>query len=134
MPDKKRLTSLLLLIVFLLAAALPLPASAGQRALIQNQGQGEYKPADFCPANHTCFASAEWIRWGSSAVAWATGTTTYPGAPEASARVKVTFSQIQSMCGGRRYTRARWTFPGDSRATQTTFMALSSGCGYWTGG
>ncbi len=107
-------------------------ASGAKPALIQGGGHGLYQPDSFCPANHTCFSDAEWVRWGSTAVAWANGSTVYPGAPEYSQRVKVTFWRIRKMCGGRRYTRARWRYDGDSGFTRSTLMPLA-GCGIWTG-
>ena len=134
---RARVWSSLLLAVFALSVALWAPPSGdaregSQRPLIQSGGRGQYKPADFCPSNHTCFSSAEWIRWDQKAVALAVGTTSYPGAPEVSEQIRVTLWRVRNICGGRRYTRARWQYSGDSQPTESSFLKLG-GCGYWTG-
>lgn len=127
------LASTLALIAFGWFGAAPRAAadSAGP-ALIQSGGRGLFEPASFCPSNHSCFSNAEWVRWGSTAVAWADGVTRYPDAAEYSQRAKVTLWRPRGMCGGRRYTRARWQYEGDSAVTRSTFLPLA-GCGYWTG-
>jgi hypothetical protein len=101
---------------------------SSEPALIENDGRGGYKPRSFCPSNHTCFSNAHWSRWGQTAVANATATFyNNSTGTEDSYQTTVTFSHIQSMCGGRRYTQAAW-----SRGS-TTLNPLGN-CGGWTGG
>lgn len=97
------------------------------RALIQDLEGGLYKPKSFCPSNHTCFSHAHWLTWGTTAVAEAMAMGGGPGGPVLTYQTKITFSKIQSLCGGRRYTQATW-----SRGA-TTFIRVG-GCGTWSGG
>ena len=50
-------------------------ASSGRPLLLAGTHTPAYKPASFCPANHSCFTRARWTRWGATARATAHGTT-----------------------------------------------------------
>jgi hypothetical protein len=121
-----------------LAAALPAGASSS-RPLLQSEGAARYKPNSFCPANQSCFTHARWTKWGTTAVAWAHGTTFNPPGPAHSGRAKVILSRPEAMCGGVRYTRARWRYPAfdypDNGWIHSVFEELldSGACGFWTG-
>lgn len=121
------------------AAALLVPASAQSRRvvpLLEVSNVGRYKPSSFRIANHTGFTHAHWVRWGSSAVASVTAVTQYPQASTRRYRTRLTLSRVRNMCGGQRYTRASWRYPGDSANTVSSFQPFSPGkglCGYWNG-
>lgn len=90
-----------------------------------------YKPRAYCPANHTCFSKAHWLRWTPKhAVARATGQTSYPGGPMITERIAFRFSAPRHVCGGWFFTHAKWRYRGDPRYTEA-FM-LTPAC-IWTG-
>ena len=101
-------------------------APALARTLVQS-GTGQYRPLTFCPSNHTCFTDAHWTSWGQVAVAHAVAHYSPPGGTPTTYAATVTLSEIRTMCGGTRYTRATWS-QGD-----TTFMPVGT-CGSWSGG
>jgi hypothetical protein len=91
-----------------------------------------YKPRHFCPANHTCFRNVQWHKWGTSASATAEGHTQYPAGRPFSGKASVVLYRVRHMCGGARYTRARWRYRGDSTETRTLYVKEGSVC-FWTG-
>ena len=108
--------------------------SSTRSVLIPSLSSGLYKPKRFCPSNHTCFTNARWTSWGRVARARALGTTSYPGGSNGAKRgvARVTMWRVQNVCGGKRYTRAKWQYRGEMRSTRSFFLPLGS-CGYWTG-
>jgi hypothetical protein len=95
--------------------------------LIQDVSGAHYKPASFCPANHTCFSHAHWKRWGHIAVGRGTAHFETPTGGSRTFRTKITLSRVRKLCGELRYTRAVWS------GWQTFFIPVGS-CGIWTGG
>jgi hypothetical protein len=90
-----------------------------------------YEPPSYCPSNHTCFSNAEWLAWGpTSAVASATGETSYPAGPQLSEEIRFTFYRPQHICRGYYYTRARWRYAGEREYTKS--FLLPPAC-IWSG-
>jgi hypothetical protein len=101
--------------------------SAPNVPLTQDISGADYKPASFCPANHTCFSHTRWKLWGRTAVGHGTAHFTTPTGASRTFRTKITLSRVRRLCGGLRYTRAVWS------GGQTFFTQVGS-CGIWTGG
>jgi hypothetical protein len=123
------------LLLPLIVATFAASVANASGALIESDGSGLYKPRSFCPSNHTCFSDARWIRWESVAVAWAYGTTQYPGGPafRQHQKVEIRLSRVRRICGGERYTRVSWRYPGTAASIRAFFEPLTGGCGFWTG-
>jgi hypothetical protein len=122
----RRVLSLMVLSV-VAAGGFAAAAGAGSRPLVQDLTGGHFKPASFCPANHTCFSHVHWKRWNGIAVGRGTADFQAPGGAPRTFTTKITLSRVRRLCGGLRYTRAVW------HGGNTTFIRLGN-CGAWTGG
>lgn len=113
-------------------------ASSGRPLLLAGTHTPAYKPASFCPANHSCFTRARWTRWGATARATAHGTTEYPDGPTHSGQAVVILSAPRHVCGHFLYTRAKWrypklNFPSGGQWISDSMYTTSGLCGGWPG-
>lgn len=120
-----------LLAALALAVCLAFPVAAQATLLPTSGHSAKYKPSAFCPANQTCFSDAHWAVWTHRrAVARAIEELTCVGGSESqcpgSTRVRIVLNQPRDVCGGARYTRARWR-PQPGSAFETTFFDVGIG-------
>jgi hypothetical protein len=118
-------------VLLAIAGSAAISSAADAALLVGVDGRGVYKPRSYCPANHMCFKRARWLVWGSTrAVARVDAKASYPGAARSlTGRIRVTFTRVRMVCGGKRYTRASWRLAGQTNQTSLNEIVCS-----WTGG